>query len=237
MSSVYSPAQLQALAALELGPHWVPANRPQGADVPVPLPDSVTAQPADFVPAAWDQLAQQVRSCQRCGLCKTRKNTVFGAGAETARWMVIGEAPGEQEDLSGQPFVGPAGQLLDAMLAAVGVSRENNVYIANTIKCRPPGNRDPSPEEQTSCLPYLQAQVAHVNPALLLLMGRSAAQSVLNSTDTIASLRGKLIPVSLGGERRQALVTYHPSYLLRNPAHKARAWQDLVLAKNAVAPG
>jgi DNA polymerase len=150
--------------------------------------------------------------------------------------MVIGEAPGEQEDLKGEPFVGPAGQLLDAMMAAVGVSREANLYIANTIKCRPPRNRDPSPEEMAACRPYLTEQIAYVDPALLILMGRAAVQSLLGTSESIASLRGRIHEVSLGGKTRRAVVTYHPAYLLRNLTHKDRSWRDLLLARATFSP-
>jgi DNA polymerase len=159
---------------------------------------------------------------------------VFGVGDVQADWMVIGEAPGEDEDAQGEPFVGPSGQLLDNMLKAVGLNRkaqgEGGVYITNTLKCRPPGNRNPTAEELATCAPYLMRQVALVQPKVILAMGRFAVQSVLQTTEPIGKLRGQLhsyqgVPV---------VVTYHPSYLLRSPADKAKAWADLVLALKTV---
>lgn len=182
----------------------------------------------------WDTLQATVAQCRACGLCQGRKNTVFGVGDRSAQWMVIGEAPGENEDLQGEPFVGQAGKLLDNMLAAIGLNRsvvgaqdgQAGVYIANTLKCRPPGNRNPEPVELQTCAPYLMRQVALVQPRIILAMGRFAVQSLLQTTEPIGKLRGRVhsyqgVPV---------VVTYHPAYLLRNPADKAKAWADLVLA-------
>ena len=200
----------------------------------------------------WPALQTAVAQCQACGLCETRRQTVFGAGARQARWMVVGEAPGEQEDLQGRPFVGPAGRLLDAMLAAMGLSRHaddaidalekragqtgqegqaggppaEGVYIANVLKCRPPGNRNPQPDEVARCEPYLRRQVALVQPQVILAMGRFAVQSLLQTSEPIGRLRGRVHQYAGG----PVFVTYHPSYLLRNPPDKARAWQDLCLA-------
>lgn len=175
----------------------------------------------------WEQLEQTVASCQRCQLCNTRSQTVFGRGNPQARWMLIGEAPGEQEDKQGQPFVGKAGQLLDNMLAAAGLDRDRDVYIANVLKCRPPGNRNPAPEEILACQDYLQQQIRHVQPTLILALGRFAVQTLLQTEQSIGRLRGQLhqyqgIPL---------IATYHPAYLLRNLPDKAKAWQDMVLAK------
>lgn len=180
----------------------------------------------------WPTLRDTVTGCEACGLCRGRRNTVFGVGNTRARWMLVGEAPGEQEDRLGEPFVGRAGQLLDRMLAATGLTRaedeaERQVYIANVIKCRPPGNRNPLPEEVAQCEPYLLRQVALVQPSLILAMGRFAVQSLLKSSDPIGRLRGRVhdyhgVPL---------VVTYHPAYLLRNPADKALAWDDLCLAR------
>ncbi len=182
----------------------------------------------------WDSLQATVAQCRACGLCQSRRNTVFGVGDRSAQWMVIGEAPGENEDLQGEPFVGQAGKLLDNMLSAIGLNRsvqgekdgQAGVYIANTLKCRPPGNRNPDPLELQTCAPYLMRQVALVQPRIILAMGRFAVQSLLQTTEPIGKLRGRVhsyqgVPV---------VVTYHPAYLLRNPADKAKAWADLVLA-------
>lgn len=179
----------------------------------------------------WSELAQAVAHCQLCSLAGTRTQPVFGVGHPQAHWMVVGEAPGEQEDLRGEPFVGAAGQLLDQMLAALGLSRQagppqQQVYIANTLKCRPPRNRNPDPAELQQCQPYLLRQVELVQPRVVLAMGRFAVQSLLGSTEPIGRLRGRVHR----WRERPLVVTYHPAYLLRNPADKARAWADLCLA-------
>jgi DNA polymerase len=180
----------------------------------------------------WPALRAAVAACRACGLCESRTQTVFGVGHPRARWMVVGEAPGEQEDRQGEPFVGPSGQLLDAMLHALGVSRaedgppEQRVYIANTLKCRPPRNRNPTPEEMVECEPFLVRQIELVQPRIILAMGRFAVQALLRSSEPIGRLRGRV-------HRYQGVplvVTYHPAYLLRSLADKARAWEDLCLA-------
>ncbi|MDR5779191.1 uracil-DNA glycosylase [Caballeronia sp. LZ065] len=181
----------------------------------------------DIATLDWDTLADRVSNCQRCRLCERRTNTVFGVGDREADWMLIGEAPGENEDKQGEPFVGQAGKLLDNMLRALTLSRVSNVYIANVIKCRPPGNRNPEPDEVARCEPYLQRQVALVKPKVIVAMGRFAAQSLLKSDASIASLRGRVqayqgVPV---------IVTYHPAYLLRSLQDKSKAWADLCLAR------
>jgi len=173
-----------------------------------------------------DELREAVRSCTRCELHKTRKQGVFGVGDANADWLIVGEAPGADEDRQGEPFVGQAGKLLDAMLAAIGLQRGRDVYIANVLKSRPPGNRDPKPDEVAACLPYLERQIELIRPKLIVALGRFAAQSLLLTDTPISRLRGKLheyhgVPL---------VVTYHPAYLLRNQADKARAWEDLLLA-------
>jgi uracil-DNA glycosylase family 4 len=175
----------------------------------------------------WDTLAERVANCQRCRLCERRTNSVFGVGDREADWMLIGEAPGENEDKQGEPFVGQAGKLLDSMLRAVTLSREQNVFIANVIKCRPPGNRNPEPDEVARCEPYLQRQVALVKPKLIIALGRFAAQSLLKTEASIASLRGRVHDY----EGVPVIVTYHPAYLLRSLPDKAKAWADLCLAQ------
>jgi DNA polymerase len=189
----------------------------------------VVAPPAALESAAiWSELAAKVAGCTRCALHKSRTQTVFGVGRRDARLFVIGEAPGADEDRQGEPFVGRAGQLLNAMLRAIGLSR-SEVYIANILKCRPPGNRDPQPEEASACTPYLSQQIALVQPRVLLAVGRIAAQWLLQTDTPIGRLRGR---VSSYGERNTPLVvTYHPAYLLRSPLDKAKAWTDLCLVR------
>jgi len=180
--------------------------------------------------ADLDQLREQVVACTACGLCAGRKQAVFGDGARPARWMVVGEAPGEQEDRQGLPFVGRSGQLLDAMLASIGMSRQRDVYIANVIKCRPPANRNPKPEEIAACSPYLMRQIDLLRPERILVLGRFAAQTLLGTDAAIGSLRGRMHRLPAGGREIPVVVSYHPAYLLRSPGEKARAWQDLQLA-------
>jgi uracil-DNA glycosylase len=180
---------------------------------------------------AWVELRQAVSGCTACSLHKARTQTVFGVGDENADWMLIGEAPGAEEDRLGDPFVGQAGRLLDNMLAAIDLKRGENVYIANVLKCRPPANRNPQPEEVAKCTPHLLRQIELVSPKLILALGRFAAQTLLNTDASIASLRGKLhryagVPL---------IVTYHPAYLLRTLPDKAKAWEDLVFARKTMA--
>ncbi len=175
----------------------------------------------------WDELEAAIASCIKCPLHKGRNRVVVGAGKKKADWLFIGEAPGAEEDMKGEPFVGQAGKLLDNMLASIGLSRQKNVYIANTVKCRPPGNRNPEPAEMAACRPYLSRQIELVEPKLIVLLGRIAAQSVLDSDEPIAALRKKRH--SYGGI--PAVVTYHPAYLLRNMDDKAKAWEDLCHAR------
>ena len=179
----------------------------------------------------WAELKATVRDCTACGLRAGCTQTVFGVGDEAADWLLVGEAPGAEEDRLGEPFVGQAGKLLDSMLAALGLARGRNVYIANVLKCRPPGNRNPEPIEVATCSPYLVRQVELIRPRLILAMGRFAVQTLLNTEATIGSLRGTVhayhgVPL---------VVTYHPAYLLRNLPDKAKAWADLVLAKKTIA--
>ena len=179
----------------------------------------------------WGGLAAAVDGCVACGLCNTRRRTVFGVGPRPSAWMLVGEAPGEQEDERGEPFVGPAGRLLDQMLAAIGVDRPNDAFIANVLKCRPPGNRNPLPEEVAQCEPYLQRQVALLQPRLIMVLGRFAAQSLLRTEASIASLRGRVHRYREGGLDVPVVVTYHPAYLLRSLPEKGKAWADLRLAR------
>ncbi len=188
---------------------------------------------SDSVPGLdWDALEATVRDCRLCGLCETRTQTVFGTGDRKARLMVIGEAPGAEEDRQGEPFVGRAGQLLNSMLAAAGFER-NEVYIANVLKCRPPNNRDPGALEASQCLPYLRRQIELVGPAAILCVGRIAAQRLLGREEPLARMRGRVH--EFGGV--PVVVTYHPAYLLRSPTEKRKAWTDLKLALGVLARG
>ncbi|WP_246211075.1 uracil-DNA glycosylase [Vogesella oryzae] len=183
-----------------------------------PYENPVTATPI----TDWDDLQQQINACQQCQLAGTRTNIVVGRGNQKARLLLIGEAPGEQEDRHGLPFVGKAGQLLENMLAAAGIDSEREVYICNLLKCRPPGNRNPAPDEISKCSHFLQWQIDAVQPELIVAVGRFAAQSLLQEQASLSSLRGKLHQYG----RYPVLVSFHPAYLLRSPGEKAKAWQD-----------
>lgn len=198
-----------------------------GAKV-APMPQA-EEPPAGAVPT-WGALQQAVSTCTRCALAQQRQQTVFGVGAHPARWMIVGEAPGAEEDRRGEPFVGRAGQLLNAILEAVGTSRDE-VFITNIVKCRPPGNRDPRPEEAEACSTYLKSQITLVDPRLILALGRVAAQNLLGVDMPVGRLRGR---VHEGPEGRPVVVTYHPAYLLRTPAAKRKTWADLRLACSEV---
>ena len=188
------------------------------------------AQPAGDEAARWEALRTEVLSCTKCPLHKTRTQGVVGVGPHRTDWMVIGEAPGAEEDRRGEPFVGRAGHLLDAMLQAIGLNRGTNVYIANVLKSRPPNNRDPKPEEVAACLPYLMRQIALLQPRLMLAVGRIAAQNLLATDLSLARLRGKVH--HFGELNTPLIVTYHPAYLLRTPSDKRKAWEDLKFARN-----
>jgi len=232
---------------------------PSPADMPAPVPPLPTLEVRTARPAApplaapaeptvqrlslrpeiatldWPALRDAVATCRACALCESRQQTVFGVGHARAHWMIVGEAPGEQEDRQGQPFVGDSGKLLDNMLRALGLTRdeapaERQVFIANTLKCRPPKNRNPDPAETAQCAPFLERQIALVQPRVILAMGRFAAQALLGSDEPLGKLRGRVhryrgVPL---------VVTYHPAYLLRTLADKARAWEDLCLAAGVV---
>ena len=202
---------------------WFDAT-PPGDPLP---PDEARPAATPVAMLDWDTLAARVADCTSCRLCEKRTNTVFGVGDREADWMLIGEAPGENEDKQGEPFVGQAGKLLDNMLQSLALKRGENVYIANVIKCRPPGNRNPEPDEVARCEPYLQRQVALVKPKLIVALGRFAVQSLLKTEASIASLRGRVHDY----EGVPVIVTYHPAYLLRSLPDKAKAWADLCLAQ------
>ncbi|MFN3545378.1 MAG: uracil-DNA glycosylase family protein [Thiobacillus sp.] len=195
------------------------------------LRQTPVAEAEATTPYTWEQLADAVAHCTKCKLHATRTQGVLGVGDRNADWLIVGEAPGADEDAQGEPFVGQAGKLLDAMLASIGLARGENVYIANVLKSRPPGNRNPEPDEIAACLPYLRAQIELIRPKLIVALGRFAAQTLLATDETIGRLRGRVhqyqgVPL---------IVTYHPAYLLRNLPDKARAWEDLCLARRTYA--
>lgn len=210
-------------------------------------------EPSEVVPdraaliagLGWTELRAEVVACRACALCETRKQTVFGVGNTRAQWMLIGEAPGAEEDQRGEPFVGQAGRLLDNMLRSLQMTREvigdenspQSVYIANVLKCRPPGNRNPQPDEVAKCELFLRRQIELVDPKMIIVMGRFAAQSLLGTDASIASLRGKAHRITIGGRQIPVVVTYHPAYLLRNLVDKAKSWADLSLARSLHSPG
>ncbi len=214
-----------ATIAAEPAPAEVaPLNTAPVAEIPaepVARPVQTPATGAD-----WKTLKQQVRDCTACKLRAGCTQTVFGVGDEKAEWLFVGEGPGADEDAQGEPFVGQAGKLLDSMLAAIKLKRGNNVYIANIVKCRPPNNRTPEPDEVATCLPYLQQQIALIKPKLIVALGKTAATALLGRDATLGSLRGTVHDF----HGTPLIVTYHPAYLLRSPAEKAKAWQDLCFA-------
>ncbi|WP_083229131.1 uracil-DNA glycosylase family protein [Bordetella sp. H567] len=220
-----APARIPVVVPRPARPPALGARPAKDAPPPQPAPTAESLAMLDMA-----TLRDRVIECTACGLCRGRRQAVFGMGAEQARWLVVGEAPGEQEDRQGLPFVGRSGQLLDAMLAAVGMSRERDVYIANVIKCRPPGNRNPKPEEIAACRPYLMRQIALLKPERILVLGRFAAQTLLETDAAIGSLRGRVHTLKTADGEIPMVVSYHPAYLLRSPVEKARAWQDLRLA-------
>jgi uracil-DNA glycosylase len=230
-----APPQLRATAAMSgaIMPALVPQAPSNVSERVIALePNQASARNGLALDALdWTALRDTVASCVLCNLCESRRQTVFGVGHPRAHWMIVGEAPGEQEDQQGEPFVGKSGQLLDNMLRAISLTRaeasaSQQVYIANTLKCRPPGNRNPTPEELAKCEPFLIRQLQLVQPKIILAMGRFAVQSLLRSEEPIGRLRGRVhayqgVPL---------IVTYHPAYLLRNPQDKGKAWEDLCLA-------
>jgi DNA polymerase len=221
------PARAALWQAMGLGAEWVRRDGLGRAGVEAGTTPSTATM-------GWEELEAAVAACTACSLCRTRTQTVFGVGSRSAPWLIIGEAPGAEEDARGEPFVGQAGRLLDNMLASIGRSRrpdaDKPVFIANVLKCRPPGNRNPQPDEVAACEPFLQRQIELVHPALVLVMGRVAAQSVLHTDAPISALRGRAHRLRVRDVEVPAIVTYHPAYLLRNLADKAKSWADLCLA-------
>ncbi len=206
---------------------WLPRDAAEPEDAPVAAAGTAGAEGLD-----WDELRQCVADCTRCALSLSRRQTVFGVGNQNADWMIVGEAPGAEEDRRGEPFVGPAGKMLDEMLRAIGLTRES-VFVANTLKCRPPDNRDPKPTEAEACRDYLDRQIELVQPKIILAVGKIAAQNLLQCDDPVGRMRGTAhnyngVPL---------VVTYHPAYLLRSPAQKRKTWSDLCLAMRLTVEG
>jgi DNA polymerase len=225
------PAPSQRVAATPIATPPIaasPAAAPAIAAPAIAAPPSAAAA-AREAGVDWPELRTRVAACTRCGLSATRTQTVFGVGNLRAEWLIVGEAPGADEDRQGEPFVGRAGQLLNSMLHAVGLAREQ-VYIANVLKCRPPGNRDPNPTEAAECLPYLERQIALLKPKIMLAVGRIAAQNLLHTDKTLGSLRQQVH--RFGASAVPLIVTYHPGYLLRTPTDKRKTWEDLKFARD-----
>ena len=227
--------QRQVASAAPSRPAIVPpASRPTtGLEVPA---EPIAAPGALHREAGfdWAQLRERVAACTRCGLSATRTQTVFGVGNLQAQWLIVGEAPGADEDRAGEPFVGRAGQLLNAMLRAIGLPRDE-VYIANTLKCRPPHNRDPQPNETGECFPFLERQIELLKPKIMLVVGRIAAHNLLRTDVSLSRLRQQVH--RFGASRVPLVVTYHPAYLLRTPSDKRKAWEDLKFAREVLARG
>jgi DNA polymerase len=188
-------------------------------------------RPEQIARLGWSELPHSVADCRACGLCAERKQAVLGVGDTAADWLFIGEGPGAEEDARGEPFVGPAGKLLDAMLAAIDLQRGEDVYIANAVKCRPPGNRTPEPAEMAACAPFLKRQIALLQPKVIVLLGRAAVHAVLGEEGSLSGLRGKPFAYRDGERSIPVVVTYHPAYLLRTLPDKAKAWEDLCRAR------
>ena len=227
----------QMLQEMGIGPIWrlrdAPAAEPSDLAVAEPVAEAPSARPAmpAVVGEGWAGLEQEIAACRACALCEQRKQAVPGVGDREADWLFIGEGPGAEEDAKGEPFVGQAGKLLDAMLAAIDLKRGDNVYIANAVKCRPPGNRTPEAAEMEACWPYLKRQIAMLKPKLIVLLGRAALQAVMKEERSLGNSRGKLFEYRDGELVIPIIATYHPAYLLRNLPDKAKAWEDLCFAR------
>jgi uracil-DNA glycosylase family 4 len=233
------PSRDEILDELGLGPRWrlrvarepvVDVGAAQTQHPPAATKGEPNSRDARIAALEWRDFAADVDACTACGLYRGRKKSVPGVGDPNADWLFVGEGPGAEEDAKGEPFVGQAGKLLDSMLAALGLARGANVYIANVVKCRPPGNRTPEPAEAAACRPYLDRQIALLRPRVIVALGKSAATTLLDVDATIGSLRGRVhrydgVPL---------VVTYHPAYLLRNLPDKAKAWEDLLLARRTL---
>lgn len=229
--AVGAVAEATAMESAPAAAEPVARPAPRRTDpLPQATPRAVAAGVVDAANMDWDTLAVAVAECQACGLCKARKQAVLGVGDQQADWLFVGEGPGAEEDERGEPFVGQAGKLLDAMLAAIDLKRGENVYIANSVKCRPPNNRTPEPEETAACWPYLERQIELLQPKLIVALGRPAAQTLLQREVKIGAVRGQLFDY----KGIPLIVTYHPAYLLRNLTDKARAWEDLCFARRSM---
>jgi len=215
---------LARLYALHAAPNAAPAAVETAAAAEIPVVGDVAG-------LDWSALREAVRACQACGLCKQRKQAVFGVGAESAAWLFVGEGPGADEDEQGEPFVGQAGKLLDSMLAATGLKRGREGYIANVVKCRPPGNRTPTLDEARACAAFLDRQIELIKPKIIVALGKTAATRLLGTEASLASLRRRVHRY----RDTPVVVTYHPAYLLRSLPEKAKAWEDLVFARRALA--
>jgi len=245
-----SLSRQQILDEMGLSPQWIRRDQPAVAHgtqsaAPPPMPKADEFLPALDCPSPvsgaerlgriaqldWDGLRQSIVACRACALCAERKQAVPGVGDQRADWLFIGEGPGAEEDAQGEPFVGPAGKLLDAMLAAIDLVRGDDVYIANAVKCRPPSNRTPEAGELAACAPYLARQIALLQPRLIVLLGRVAAHALLGEEVSLASLRGKSLAYRDGQREIPVVVTYHPAYLLRTLPDKAKSWEDLCRAR------
>jgi len=228
------------LEALELAPvaslYGLAEERAHGSEAAPevgrgPQPARISTPAGAVAAMGWTELREAVRDCTACVLCRQRKQAVFGVGNEAAPWLFIGEGPGADEDEQGDPFVGQAGKLLDAMLASIGIARGREAYIANVVKCRPPGNRTPTPEEAAACAPFLDRQIELVGPKLIVALGKTAAMRLLGTDASLASLRGRVHRY----RDTPLVVTYHPAYLLRSLPEKAKAWEDLLFARRTLA--
>lgn len=219
----------ELLREMGIAPVWRlrPRSAPRERESATGETGGADARSARIASLAFDALAADIDACTACPLCRTRHRSVPGVGDPHARWLFVGEAPGADEDAQGEPFVGRAGRLLDNMLAALGLARGRDVYIANVLKCRPPGNRTPAPLEVAACLPYLDRQIALIEPALIVALGKVAAAALTGTEQPVGAMRGRV-------HRYRGIamvVTYHPAYLLRSPVEKARAWEDLLFAR------
>lgn len=241
-AAVPRPAESQAVPRAGMNPANVTTAMPARPAMPMsrPAAPAAPAQPSQVIArvsqpglgsADWNALRERVSACDACGLCRQRKQAVFGTGVESGPWLFVGEGPGAEEDDQGLPFVGQAGKLLDAMLGSIQLSRERNVYIANVVKCRPPGNRTPTVDEAAACADYLDRQIELVSPRVIVALGKTAALRLTGQDSSLASLRGKVHQY----RDYPVLVTYHPAYLLRNLPDKAKAWEDLLRARRLFA--
>ena len=222
-----NPRKKEILKELGLSPQWHIKSAEIGNAGHMPPHEPCSLGRDQIANMDWQQLKHEVTNCTACDLCQSRTQTVFGVGDENADWLYIGEGPGAKEDAIGEPFVGPAGKLLDNMLIALGLHRSHQVYIANIVKCRPPNNRNPDTNEAEQCQPYLARQIELIKPKIIVALGKVAAQNLLRCNESISSMRGKLHTYS----GIPLIVTYHPAYLLRSLQDKAKAWEDLCFAK------